>query len=126
MNEKGVQQPPLQPNWFQKIGEVFRLSDEAWRWVSRVYSSYPKVQTFNTTLSPSAVSATSESAQTFTVTGLTTKDTVIVNKPTHQASLGIIDVQVSAADTLKITFYNWSGSPITPTSEAYLITAIRL
>lgn len=126
MSEKGLPQPPPQSNWFQKIGEVFGLSDEAWRWASRVYSSSKKIQTFNPTLTPTIVNATSESVQTFTVTGLTTLDTVIVNKPTNQSGLDIAGYWVSAANTLSIKFRNESGGNITPTSEAYLITAVRL
>lgn len=126
MNEKGLPQPPHQSNWIQKLGESFRISDEAWRWVSRVYSNYPKVQTFSQTLTPTSVSATDESVQTFTVTGLSTTDIVVVNKPTNQANLSVIHAWVSAANTLSIKYINSSGSPITPTSEAYLIISIRL
>lgn len=126
MSEKGLPQPPPQSNWLVKIGEALGLSDEAWRWVSRVYSNSKKIQTFNPTLTPSAVGANSESVQTFTVTNLTTSDIVIVNKPTNQSGLDLIHAWVSAVNTLSIKYRNQTGSPITPTSEAYRITSIRL
>ena len=126
MNEKGLPHPPQQLNWFQKIGETFRISDEAWRWVSRIYSNVPKVQAFNPTLTPAAVLANAESVQTFTVTGLSTQDVVIVNKPTNQSGLDLIGYWVSAANTLSLKYRNQTGSPITPTSEAYRIISTRL
>ena len=126
MNEKGIAQPPQQANWFQKIGDLFSLSDEAWRWVSRVYSNYPKVQTFNVTINPTAVSANTTSEQTFTVTGLTTNDRVVVNKPTHTAGLVIGNVRCSAVDTIAVTFGNLTAISIDPPSEIYRVTSIRL
>jgi hypothetical protein len=126
VNEKGAPQPPPQDNWFQKLDNAFRLSDEAWRWVSRVYSNYPKVNTYNPTLTPSSVSANAEGVQTFTVTGLSTQDIVLVNKPTNQSGLDLIHTWVSAANTLSIKYRNQTGSPITPTAEAYRIATIRI
>jgi len=122
LNERGIPKPPEVFNWIQGVS----LTEEAWRWISRVFTNYPKVQTFNPTLTPSAVSANAESVQTFTVTNLTTMDIVTVNKPTNQSGLDLIHSWVSAANTLSIKYRNQTGSPITPTSEAYLIKSIRL
>lgn len=122
MNEKGIPKPPETQNWFPGI----TMTSEAWRWVSRVFSNYPKVQTFHQTLTPTIVTASSESVQTFTVSGLTTVDTVIVNKPTNQSGLDLVSAWVSAVNTLSIKYRNESGGDITPTSQAYLITAVRL
>jgi hypothetical protein len=122
MNEKGIPKPPEVTNWIPGI----TLTTEAWRWITHVFNSYPKVQTFHQTLTPTAVTANSESVQTFTVSGLTTVDTVIVNKPTNQSGLDLVHAWVSAANTLSIKFRNESGGDITPTSQAYLITAVRL
>lgn len=122
MNERGIPRPPEAGNWI--TGQL--LTDEAWRWISRVFNFYPKVQTFNPTLTPSAVGATSESVQTFTVTGLTTMDIVTVNKPTNQSGLDLVHAWVSASDTLSIKYRNVSGGGITPTSEVYRIVSIRL
>ena len=122
MLEKGIPKPPEPGNWIKESS----ITDEVWRWISRVWSNYPKVQTFSQTLTPSAVGANSESVQTFTVTGLSTNDIVYVNKPSNQASLDLIHAWASAADTLSIKYRNVSGGGITPTSEAYKIVSIRL
>jgi hypothetical protein len=74
------------------------------------------------TLSPALVAANTSAQQTFTVPGLQLGDYVNVNKPTAQAGLAIVGVRVSAADTLAITFGNFTASGITPTaSEVYTI-----
>ena len=55
-----------------------------------------------------------------------TGDTVIVNKPTSQAGLGMGNARVSAANTVNVNFSNFSGGSITPTaSQAYQISIIR-
>jgi hypothetical protein len=79
------------------------------------------------TLSPVAVAANTTAAQSLTVSGLAVGDIVVkVEKPTHQAGLGIVGSRVSAADTLSVTFVNATGSSITPTaSESYLILVHR-
>lgn len=86
-----------------------------------------KMMVYTPTLSPAIVAANTTAEQTFTVTGLTTADTICaVNKPTAQAGLGIVGMRVSAADTLAITFSNNTGAGITPTaSQVYRIVAVR-
>lgn len=82
---------------------------------------------YTATLSPSIVAANTSAEQTFTVTGVTTGDVVVVNKPTAQAGLGIVGVRVTAADTVGITFMNATGSGITPTaSQVYTFIAYRV
>jgi hypothetical protein len=77
-------------------------------------------------LTPSIVAANTSAEQTFTVTGLAVGDFVTVNKPTAQAGLGIVGCRVSAANTLAITFGNFTGSGITPTAaEVYMLNLIR-
>lgn len=80
---------------------------------------------YSQSLAPTQVSANTTSEQTFTVTGLSTSDKVWVNKPTHQAGLGIVNCRVSATNTLSITFMDNTASPITPTTETYQIVAVR-
>jgi len=80
----------------------------------------------STTLSPAEVAANTSAEQTFTVAGLKTGDFVEVNKPTAQAGLGIVGTRVSAANTLAITFANFTGTPITPTaSQSYIVNVTR-
>jgi len=89
-------------------------------------TSVTKIVKYAPSLSPVSVAANTSAEQTFTVAGLTTADTVFVNKPTAQAGLGIVGVRVSAANTLAITFGNFTASPIVPTAaQAYAVVAIR-
>ena len=84
------------------------------------------IGTLSLTLSPALVAANTSAEQTFTATGLKTGDVVFVNKPTAQAGLAIVGTRVSAADTLAITFGNFTASGITPTaSQVYLVTYLR-
>jgi len=81
---------------------------------------------YDVTISPAEVAANTSAEQTFTVSGLTTSDHVTVNKPTAQAGLGIVGARVSAANTLAITFGNFTAAAITPTaSETYKVVAVR-
>lgn len=119
MNELGISPPPNKPiadSMFWHIWDV---------WFRRITKAIPKVQTFQVTLDPASVNANSTSEQTFTVTGLTTKDIVTVNKPTHTSGLTIGNARVSAADTLAITFQNSTGGSINPPSESYFVVATR-
>jgi hypothetical protein len=88
-----------------------------------------KIGVFSVTLSPASVGVTTSAEQTFSTTGigLLTTDLVIVQKPTAQASLGIVGSRVSAADQLAITFVNMSAATITPTgAEVYTVGVLRV
>jgi len=84
-----------------------------------------QIVVYSAALTPVAVAANTTAEQTFTVNGLTTADKVFVNKPTAQAGLGIVNVRVSAANTLAITYVNDTAGSLTPASETYQIVAIR-
>lgn len=73
------------------------------------------------TLTPASVAANTTAEQTFTVTGLAVGDSLDINKASHQTGLSIGNVRVSAANTLAIQYVNTTASPITPTSEQYII-----
>jgi len=79
---------------------------------------------YSTTLTPVAVAADTSAEQTFTVTGLVTGQCVVVNGPEPTAGTGIVNARVSAADTLALTFGNFTAASLTPTSGVYLITQI--
>ena len=63
--------------------------------------------------------------QTFTVTGLTTADKVIVNGPTQTALCPMVDARVSGADTLAISFVDLTVALCTPAAGTYTVVAIR-
>lgn len=78
------------------------------------------------TLSPALIALNTSAEQTFTVPGLKVGDFVAVNKPTAQAGLAIFGERVTAADTLGMTFGNFTGSSITPTaSQVYTVFWLR-
>lgn len=87
-----------------------------------------ELQIVSVALTPSAVSANTTAQQTFTVTGVKVGDVVVaVEKPSHQAGLGIVGARVTAADTVGITFSNNTGAGITPTAgETYDFVVARL
>ena len=94
--------------------------------MSFVLGNIPKQSVISVTLSPAAVSANTSAEQTFTVNGLQAGDHVAVNKPSAQTGLAIVNVRVSAANTLAITFGNFTAGSITPTaSEVYLVLVSR-
>ena len=79
--------------------------------------------TYTPTLTPAAVGAAGFSTQTFTVTGLTTNDTVLVNGPAATANSALVSFRVSAADTLSLTWF--CQGALTPASGTYRIVAFR-
>jgi len=94
--------------------------------VSYVLGNLPKQAIISVTLSPALVAVNTSAEQTFTVNGLEAGDHVVVNKPTAQAGLGVVGFRVSAANTLAITFGNFTAGTITPTaSEVYTILLSR-
>lgn len=94
--------------------------------MSYVLGNLVKQSVINVTLSPAEVAANTSAEQTFTVNGLQPGDFVSINKPTAQAGLGLVGARVSAANTLAITFGNYTGSAITPTAaQVYLVLVAR-
>ena len=83
------------------------------------------VQVYTPTLTPASVAANTIAEQTFTVTGLTAADKVIVNPPAIANSTGIVGARVSATDTLAIRFANTTSGALTPSSGTYTVIAIR-
>lgn len=77
------------------------------------------------TLTPAQVAANTTAEQTFNVPGLQVGDSLYINKASHQTGLSIGNVRVSAANTLAIQYVNTTASPITPTSEQYIIGGQR-
>lgn len=78
---------------------------------------------YTPTLTPAAIAGAAYTEQTFTVTGLATTDTVIVNGPAAAANTVLVHARVSAADTLALTWI--TSAAAMPTSGTYRIVAIR-
>jgi hypothetical protein len=84
-----------------------------------------KVVVYTPTLTPASVSAATVAEQTFTVTGVTTADKIVVNPPAIANATGIVGARVSAVDTVAIRFVNPTAGALTPTSGVYTIIAHR-
>jgi hydrogenase maturation factor len=77
------------------------------------------------TFDPASVAAATSAEQTVTVSGLKTGDVVALTKPTATAGVGIVNVRVSAANTLAVTFMNATASSVDPASETYTLFWFR-
>jgi hypothetical protein len=85
-----------------------------------------KMSVISVTLSPALVGANTTAEQTFTVNGLQVGDWVGVIKPTNQLGLAVVNSRVSAANTLALSFGNFTAAGITPTaSQVYLVLVAR-
>lgn len=83
------------------------------------------IKVYSAALTPTSVGAATVAEQTFTVTGLTTADKVIVNNPSISNAVGIAGARVSAADTLALRFVNPTAGSLTPTAGTFTIIAVR-
>jgi len=78
------------------------------------------------TLTPASVAANTTAPQSFTVPGLQVGDFVDVNSQNAQtAGIGIVNVRVTAANTLEIQFSNSTGGALTPVAGIYGINVTR-
>lgn len=136
MREVGLPKPP-KPTLIEALRGIIsdrqvdaalatRAVVEYDRFLSLLVKAVPKVQTFQLTINPTSCSANTTNAQTFTCSGLTTRDIVKVNKPSHTAGLTIANAFVGTDDILTIVFGNLTGSPIDPPSETYLVESTRI
>ncbi len=124
--EKGIPSPPK--NTFI-VGTDKKPTDEYLKWFTRIFTNYPKTQTFDLTLtSTNTVAAQSTGEENFTVSSVanvTTQDRVAVNKPSHTSGLGIGNARVVAVGTVGITFMNSGTSAILPPAESYRFLVTR-
>jgi hypothetical protein len=75
-------------------------------------------------LTPASVAPNTTAEQTFTVTGLAVGDIVIVNGPAPLAGTGIVNARVSAANTLALTFANFTAGALVPSSGVHDVLAM--
>jgi len=84
-----------------------------------------QVSVYSQTITPASVGAATVAEQTFTVTGLTTADKVVVNPAAISNATGICGFRVSAADTLAVRFVNPTAGALVPTAGTWSIIAFR-
>jgi len=89
----------------------------------RSISAVPKFSQ-RVTLNPSNVTAASVSVETFTVTGLTLEMLVVVNAPDLETGVKVVSARVSAANTLELTFQNFTLADVNPASQAFLVVGL--
>lgn len=91
------------------------------------------IVTYSTTQSPTAVTPNTTVASALTVQSGTgaimlpaAGDLHYLNKPTAQAGLGMGNAYVSSANTLNVSFSNFTAGSLTPTaSEVYKVVGLR-
>lgn len=83
-----------------------------------------KAVVYTPSLTPALIAAAGLAEQTFTVSGLTTSDTLTVNGPSPAADTALVHARVSAANTLALQFQTLAVN-LTPTSGTYRILAVR-
>jgi hypothetical protein len=71
------------------------------------------------TLNPASVPGLGVSVETFTVADLVTEDFVLVQAPNLETGVKLISARVTAADTLELTFQNFTGSAVNPASQLF-------
>lgn len=74
---------------------------------------------FDFTYNPSSVSTITTAEDTVTVYGLRVGDFVMVNKPSHETGIGIVNARVSADNTLAITLMNPTAGSVDEASETW-------
>ena len=71
------------------------------------------------TYDPSSISAATTEQQTVTVPGVKVGDVVVIIKGSLDSGVAIAGTQVTATDTVKITWVNATAAPVNPPSETY-------
>src|SRR6185437_16039179 len=84
-----------------------------------------KAVVYSQSLTPSAVGAATVVEQSFTVTGVSTADKIVMNPPTQSTAVAPAYAYVSASNTVKIGFVNPTAGSLTPSSGTYLFIAFR-
>jgi len=83
------------------------------------------MKVYTPTITPAAVTANLSNTQTFTVTGLATTDTVVINPVATGNATMVGGAKVSATDTLQVGFTNPTAGDLTPAAGAWRILAVR-
>lgn len=76
-------------------------------------------------LTPASVAAATAAKQTVTVAGLAVGDQVVVLSNPITNSTALASAEVSAADTLRLSFVNPTAAALTPTAGTYTFLVIK-
>lgn len=91
----------------------------------RLGEDLPQVIKRSVTFDAASVNANTTAEQDVTVTGAKTGDRVICQMASMTAGLAILGAYVSAADTVKVTYGNFTGGAINQASGTMLVTLFR-
>lgn len=94
-------------------------------WFAKLLESVPKMTPYTFTLDPGNILAHATNMESVTLTGLSTQDIIVVNKPAYISGV-IIEGVCSVANRLDITFANITALAINPGSATYSCYAFRL
>lgn len=84
-----------------------------------------QIRVYSQTITPASVATIVCAEQTFTVTGLTTADKVLVNPAATGNATSMAQARVSAADTLALMYCNPTAGALVPGAGTYTIVAFR-
>jgi len=128
MGQQAINAPPYNEPVMEMVNDKLtgRMSHVWKRWYTKLIGLLKIINMYEPEFAPTAVAANTTSEQEFTITGINSGDVIVVNKPTHQTGLGIVGARASAASKVAITYMNTTGGSITPTTETYRVTAIRI
>jgi hypothetical protein len=77
------------------------------------------------TFNPASVATVTTAEQSLTVQGLAVGDMVFWQKPTNTAGVGVVNMRVSAANTLQVTFVNPTAGGVDAASETWTLLVSR-
>ncbi len=100
---------------------VLPTTSESWNVGIYAPTLGPVLQQIRAALNATTVPANSTIEQTTTVNGLVISSATFVNKPSVTAGLGVVGVRVSAANTLAVTYQNYTSTAVSVPAETYLI-----
>lgn len=84
------------------------------------------VQMYFAALNGATTAASTTVEVTTAVAGLLVSSSVIVNKPTYTPGIAVVNARVSAANTLAVTYANFTTSSITIPAETYTVANVQL
>lgn len=100
-----------------------------WKYVGTLATFLPGPTPFAPSLTaglaPANVAANTSAEQNFAVTGLKVGDRVSVNGPAPTAGTGLVGARVSAADTLSLTWGNYTAGALAPAAGVYNLLVTR-
>lgn len=77
------------------------------------------------TFDPAAVATITTAEQALTVPGLQVGDMVFWQKPSNTAGVGVVNMRVSAVNTLQVIFVNPTADSVNAASETWTLLVIR-